>query len=101
MNTQQTFYVEEEFSGADGEIAGRLLSLQQDPSPALVARVRAIPTLPQQKRWQMPGWAWGLVAVTDLLTVLVASRLRSWKQTLVIVQPGTLVHWHRDLFRWM
>ncbi len=26
-------------------------------------------------------------------------RLRTWKETLVIVQPDTLLRWHRDLFR--
>jgi putative transposase len=34
-----------------------------------------------------------------VLFVLLASRLRSWKQALVIVQPDTLLRWHRDLFR--
>jgi transposase InsO family protein len=31
--------------------------------------------------------------------VLLASRLRTWRQALLIVQPETLLHWHRDLFR--
>jgi transposase InsO family protein len=31
--------------------------------------------------------------------VLLASKLRAWKQALVIVQPGTLLRWHRALFR--
>jgi putative transposase len=35
------------------------------------------------------------------LFVLLASRLRTWKQALVIVQPDTLLRWHRDLFRWV
>jgi putative transposase len=35
------------------------------------------------------------------LFVLVASKLRSWKQALVIVQPETVLRWHRDLFRWV
>jgi hypothetical protein len=33
------------------------------------------------------------------LFVLLASKLRSWKQALLIVQPDTLLRWHRDLFR--
>jgi len=33
------------------------------------------------------------------LFVLLASKLRSWKETLLIVQPDTLLRWHRDLFR--
>jgi len=33
--------------------------------------------------------------------VVLASRLRSWKQALAIVQPDTLLRWHRDLYRWL
>jgi putative transposase len=36
-----------------------------------------------------------------VLLVALASRLRSWKQALLIVQPATLVRWHQDLFRWL
>ncbi len=32
------------------------------------------------------------------LFVLLASWLRTWKQTLLIVQPDTLLRWHRELF---
>ena len=35
------------------------------------------------------------------LFVLLASRLRTWKQALVIVQPDTVLRWHRELFRWV
>jgi hypothetical protein len=31
--------------------------------------------------------------------VLLASWLRTWKQALLIVQPETLLRWHRELFR--
>ena len=31
--------------------------------------------------------------------VLLASKLRSWKEALLIVQPDTLLRWHRELFR--
>jgi putative transposase len=34
-----------------------------------------------------------------MLLVLVASRVRAWRQVLVIVQPDTLMRWHRHLFR--
>src|ERR671933_1228092 len=34
------------------------------------------------------------------LLVLLASRLRLWRHALVIVQPDTLLRWHRQLFRW-
>jgi hypothetical protein len=74
MNNKQTFYaVEEEFSGADAEMAHRMLSLKRDPSPALMARVRGIPTLSRQRAWQMPRWAWGVAAAVVLLTVLVVA----------------------------
>jgi hypothetical protein len=33
------------------------------------------------------------------LYVLLASKLPSWKTTLMIIQPDTLLRWHRDLFR--
>jgi hypothetical protein len=36
-----------------------------------------------------------------VLLVLLASKLRTWKHALVIVQPDTVLRWHRDLFRWV
>jgi transposase InsO family protein len=36
-----------------------------------------------------------------VLLVVLTSRLRSWIQTLVIVQPDTLLRWHRNLYRWL
>ena len=33
------------------------------------------------------------------LIVLLASKLRTWKDALVIVQPDTVLRWHRELFR--
>jgi putative transposase len=33
------------------------------------------------------------------LLVLLASRVRAWRQALLIVQPDTLLRWHRQLFR--
>jgi transposase InsO family protein len=35
------------------------------------------------------------------LFVLLASKLRTWKNALVIVQPDTVLKWHRELFRWV
>src|SRR5438270_12363634 len=35
-----------------------------------------------------------------MLLVLLARLVRSWNQALLIVQPGTLLRWHRELFRW-
>src|SRR5579863_670988 len=34
-----------------------------------------------------------------ILFVLLARLVRTWQQTLVIVQPDTLLRWHRELFR--
>jgi putative transposase len=34
-----------------------------------------------------------------LLLVLLARLVRTWKQALIIVQPDTLLRWHRELFR--
>ena len=36
-----------------------------------------------------------------VMLVLLASKLRRWKETLIVVQPDTLLRWHRDLFRWV
>ena len=33
------------------------------------------------------------------LLVLLASRLRTWRQALLIVQPETVLRWHREGFR--
>jgi putative transposase len=35
------------------------------------------------------------------LLILFASKLCSWKQALLIIQPDTLLRWHRELFRWI
>jgi putative transposase len=50
-----------------------------------------------QRQVQRPKLSWR----DRTLIVLLASQLRSWKQTLVIVQPDTVLPWHRDLFRWV
>jgi putative transposase len=34
-----------------------------------------------------------------MLLVLLARPVRTWQQALFIVQPDTLLHWHRELFR--
>jgi hypothetical protein len=40
------------------------------------------------------------VTRTDrILLVLLARLVRTWQQTLVIMQPETLLRWHRELFR--
>jgi putative transposase len=35
-----------------------------------------------------------------ILLVLLARLVHTWQQALVIVQPDTLLRWHRELFRW-
>jgi putative transposase len=37
--------------------------------------------------------------VDRMLLVLLARLVRTWKQALFIVQPDTLLRWHRELFR--
>ncbi len=34
------------------------------------------------------------------LLVLLASYVRAWRSALLVVQPDTLLRWHRELFRW-
>jgi hypothetical protein len=42
-----------------------------------------------------------VVTRTDrVFLVLLARLVRTWQQALVIVQPDTLLRWHRELFRW-
>jgi hypothetical protein len=40
-----------------------------------------------------------LTGVDRSLLVLLASRVRTWKDALLIVKPDTLLHWHRQGFR--
>jgi putative transposase len=35
-----------------------------------------------------------------ILLVLLARMVRTWNQALFIVQPETVLRWHRELFRW-
>jgi putative transposase len=35
-----------------------------------------------------------------LLLILLARMTRTWKQALFLIQPETLLRWHRELFRW-
>lgn len=35
------------------------------------------------------------------LLILLARLTRFWKQTLLIIQPDTLLRWHREMFRWV
>ena len=50
-----------------------------------------------QRKAKRPALTWR----DRTLFVLLASKLPHWKEALVIVQPDTLLHWHRDLFRWV
>ncbi|HWE61570.1 MAG TPA: hypothetical protein VHB98_07650, partial [Chloroflexota bacterium] len=40
-----------------------------------------------------------LTCTDRTLLVLLAGRLRSWRQALLIIQPDTLLRWHRSGFR--
>jgi putative transposase len=33
--------------------------------------------------------------------VLLASRLRTWQHALLIIQPETLLRWHRNVLKWV
>jgi putative transposase len=35
------------------------------------------------------------------LMVLLIGKLQHWKQALLIIQPDTVLRWHRDLFKWI
>ncbi len=48
-----------------------------------------------QRHAKRPTLSWGDRA----LFVYIASKLPTWKTALMIVQPDTLLRWHRDLFR--
>jgi len=48
-----------------------------------------------QRQGNRPSLTWRDRA----LFVLLASKLPSWRTALLIVQPDTLLRWHRDLFR--
>ncbi len=51
--------------------------------------------LKRQVKRPAPSWR------DRMLFVLLASKLPTWQQALVIVQPDTVLRWHRDLFRWV
>ena len=48
-----------------------------------------------QRQGKCPSLTWR----DRVLFVLLASKLPSWRAALLIVQPDTLLRWHRDLFR--
>ena len=50
-----------------------------------------------QRQVKRPTLTW----LDRALFVLIASKLPRWKTALMIVQPDTLLRWHRDLFRWV
>jgi putative transposase len=50
-----------------------------------------------QRKAKRPALTWR----DRTLFVLLASKLPHWKEALVIVQPDTVLRWHRDLFRWV
>ena len=48
-----------------------------------------------QRQEKRPALTWR----DRTVMVLLASKLHSWKEALMIVQPDTLLRWHRELFR--
>jgi putative transposase len=48
-----------------------------------------------QRQTKRPRFTWRDRA----LFVFLASKLRTWKEALIIVQPDTVLRWHRELFR--
>src|SRR5258706_10004194 len=42
-----------------------------------------------------------LTAKDRILMLWLASKLPHWKQALLTLQPDTVLHWHRDLFKWL
>ena len=48
-----------------------------------------------QRQVKRPALTWR----DRTVMVLLASKLPTWKQALMIVQPDTLLRWHRELFR--
>src|SRR5690349_6517221 len=49
-----------------------------------------------QRQVNRPKLRWRERAVI----VVLASGVATWKSALLIVKPETLLHWHRELFRW-
>lgn len=77
--------------------AGRFLFLCLHPSPALAAEnlfLRKQLTLYQERQIK-PRRA----THTIRMSLVWLSRLFAWRQALVIVQPATLMRWHRKSFR--
>lgn len=50
-----------------------------------------------KRQVKRPQWSWRERSII----VLLASKLRGWREALFIVQPETVLRWHRDLFRWV
>src|SRR5258708_633408 len=48
----------------------------------------------QVRRPTLSGW-------DRVLMVVLSSKVQSWKQALVIIQPETVLRWHRELFKWV
>jgi hypothetical protein len=48
-----------------------------------------------QRQSKRPQLTWK----DHLFRVLLASQLPTWRQTLLIIQPDSLLRWHRDLFK--
>jgi hypothetical protein len=50
-----------------------------------------------ERQVKRPELSWRERAVI----VILASRLVTWKDAMLVVKPETVLRWHRDLFRWV
>jgi hypothetical protein len=78
--------------------AARFLMLSLRPSPALAAEnlfLRKQLALYQERQVEPRR-----TNDTTRISLVWLSRLFDWRKALVIVLPATLIHWHRQGFRW-
>jgi putative transposase len=58
------------------------------------ALLRQQPTV-LKRQVKRSGFTWR----DRLLMIFLSSKVRSWKQALLVVQPDTVLRWHRELFK--
>jgi hypothetical protein len=85
-------------NGNDSLIVGTALNLTRTKAELVLENALLRQQLiVLQRQVKRPALTWRDRA----LFVLIASKLPHWKTALMIVQPDTLLRWHRDLFRWV
>jgi putative transposase len=84
--------------GSTGLVAGSLQDLPRGRTELMLEnallRQQLLVLKRQVKRPAPTRW-------DRLLMVWLASRVPTWQQTVLIVQPETILRWHRDLFKWV